>query len=56
MRQQRDAPAFELTLQFHVGQQPVDSELDHERFSELDHKAVCVMEIGFLRGMFECPV
>ena len=30
MRQQRNAPAFELALQFHVAQQAVDSELDHE--------------------------
>jgi hypothetical protein len=30
MRQQRYAPAFELTLQFQIRQQAVDSELDHE--------------------------
>jgi hypothetical protein len=41
MRQQRNAPAFELALQFHVGQQAVDSELDHERpLIEVNHKAV----------------
>jgi hypothetical protein len=57
MREQRNAPAFELALQFQVAQQAVDSELDHERsLIQLNHKAVCVMEIGFLRGMFECPV
>ena len=64
MRQQRDAPAFQLTQQFHVAQQAVDSKLDHEspfkenarRSFELDHKTVRVVEIGLLRRMFERPV
>ena len=61
MRQQRHAPAFELAQQFDVAYQAIDAELDHvavyrTRSIELDHKAAGVVEIGFLRGMFERPV
>ena len=46
------------------GDEPVDAELDHERtpcewrrgLVELDDKAVTMMKIGFLRGVFERPV
>jgi hypothetical protein len=64
VREQRDAPALEFPLQFQIRQQTIDAELDHDRTPkgceqrsvELDDEAVTVMEIGFLRGMFERPV
>ena len=60
MRKQRDAPAFQLAQQLVVTDEAVDAELDHvvryRGLIELDHDAVCVMKIGFLRWMLERPV
>ena len=56
VREQRHAPAFELALQIDVGEQAIDTELNHVRNLQVDDEAVGMVEIGFLRQMLERPV
>jgi hypothetical protein len=56
MREQRHAPALELALQFDVGEQSIDTELDHAGVLQIENEAVGMVEIGGPGGMFERPV